>query len=85
MRYSYLWSVPDLPLCLCVLKHRAPLAREGGGASSCHFFLYIYDGFLLICGAILNLKSFCLGAIPDIGVCLTVCVGLPGLPPSGAS
>jgi hypothetical protein len=25
--------VPDLPLCLCVLKHRAPLTR--GGSSSC--------------------------------------------------
>jgi hypothetical protein len=23
--------VPDLPLCLGVLKHRAPLARGGGG------------------------------------------------------
>jgi len=22
--------VPDLPLCLCVLKHRAPLGRGGG-------------------------------------------------------
>jgi hypothetical protein len=37
-------SVPDLPLCLGVLKHRAPL---GGGA----IFLpniFFYDGFLLM-------------------------------------
>jgi len=53
--------VPDLPLCLGVLKHRAPLARGP-------IFLpkLFYDGFLLMCGAILNLKAFCFGAIPDI-------------------
>ena len=34
------------------------------------------------CGAILNLKAFCLGAIPDIMIELTACVGPPGLPPS---
>jgi hypothetical protein len=36
--------VPDLPLCLGVLKHRASLAR--GGSSSCQAFNY--DGFSLM-------------------------------------
>jgi hypothetical protein len=27
------YSVPDLPLCLGVLKHRAPLARGVGGGT----------------------------------------------------
>ena len=36
--------LPDLPLCLGVLKHRAPLAR--GGAYSCQ--KKFYDGFLLM-------------------------------------
>ena len=41
------YSVPDLPLCFCVLKHRAPLAREEeGGTSSCQ--KNVYDGFLLM-------------------------------------
>ena len=39
------------------------------------------------CGAILNLKAFCFGAIPDImipeHVRPTACVGLPDLIPSG--
>jgi len=26
-------SMPDLPLCVGVLKHRAPLAKGGGGSS----------------------------------------------------
>ena len=39
--------MPDLPLCLGVLKHRAPLAKGGGGeASSCQN--KNYDGFLLL-------------------------------------
>ena len=46
--------MPDLPLCLCVLKHRAPLAG-GGGASSCQFFFTMDFG---LCGTILNLKAF---------------------------
>ena len=25
--YTYMYTVPDLPLCLGVLEHRAPLAR----------------------------------------------------------
>ena len=33
------YPVPDLPLCLGVLKHRAPLARGRG---------LFYDGFLLM-------------------------------------
>jgi len=36
-----------------------------------------------VCGAILKLKAFCFGAIPDIMIELTACVGLPGLHPSG--
>ena len=45
---------------------------------------------MFACGAILNIKAFRFGAIPDITipkfpehVCLTACVGLSGLPPSG--
>ena len=41
----YMYSVPDLPLCLGVLKHRASLAR-GGASSSCQ--KNFYDGFLLM-------------------------------------
>ena len=55
--FSELTPVPDLPLCLGVLKHRAPWPP---------IFLptkFFYDGFLL-CDAILNLKAFCFGAIP---------------------
>jgi hypothetical protein len=37
--------VPDLPLCLCVLKHMATLAREGGHLPAKKQF---YDGFLLM-------------------------------------
>jgi hypothetical protein len=44
--------VPDLPLCLGVLKH-GPAKKK------------ITMDFCL-CGAILNLKAFCFGAIPDI-------------------
>ena len=80
----------DLSLCLGVLKHRAPLARGEGwqGSSSCQHIFFAMD--FCLSGAILNLKAFCLGAIPDIMmefdsheyVCLTTCVDLPGLPPS---
>ena len=56
-----LW--PDLPLCLGVLKHKAPLARG-------HIFLpetpNIFTMDFCLCGAILNLKVFCFGAIPDM-------------------
>ena len=58
--------MPDLPLCLGVLKHMASLARRGeGGSYSCQ------NNFTVdfcLCGAILNLKVFCFGAIPDIMV-----------------
>jgi hypothetical protein len=47
--------VLDLPLCLGVLKHRAPLD-------------------FCLCDAILNLKAFCFGAIPDIMIELIVYV-----------
>ena len=63
--------MPDVPLGLGVLKNRSPLAREGG-SSSCHFF---YDGFL--CGAILNLKAFYFGAIPDKMIELIVYGSVP--------
>jgi hypothetical protein len=53
-----LWTVPDLPLCLGVLDHRAPLARGP-------FFLLPAKKFAYDDGAILNLKTFCFGAIPD--------------------
>ena len=67
-----MYSVPDLPLFLGVLKHRAPLARGGGKKN-------VYEAFLLMwC----NLKILTIPKFPE-HVCLTACVGLPGLPPSG--
>jgi len=63
-------AVPDLPLCLGVLKHRAPLAR--GAHLSANFF---YDGFAYV----VKFKIF---KFPE-HVCLTVCVDLPSLLPSG--
>jgi hypothetical protein len=71
-------SFPDLPLCLGGLKHRAPLAR-GAFLPAKKNFYNAYNA----CGAILKLKAFCFGAIPDIMIELTACVGLPDLPPSG--
>jgi hypothetical protein len=47
----YLNTVPDLPLCLGVLKHRAPLARERGGGGGGPIFLpkcFFNNGFLLM-------------------------------------
>jgi len=64
--HMYILTVPDLPLCLGVLKHRVP-------AKMC----FAMD--FCLCGAILNLKAFCFGAIPDIIIELTACVR----PPSG--
>jgi hypothetical protein len=52
-------TVPDLPLCLGV--HRASLAR-GSHLPAKYFFTMDF----CLCGAILNLKAFCFGAIPDI-------------------
>jgi hypothetical protein len=51
-------SVPDLALCLGVLKHRVPLARGwGGGPLSCQN-IFAMDFYL-------SLEAFCFGAIPD--------------------
>jgi hypothetical protein len=54
----YWLPVPDLPLCLGVLKHwprwpHLPAKK-------------IYTMNFCLCGAILNLKAFCFGATPDI-------------------
>jgi hypothetical protein len=57
-------AVPDLPLCLGVFKHRASLARGPHLPAKIFFTM----DFCLICGAILNLKAFCFGAIPDIKI-----------------
>ena len=73
-----LQSVPDLPLCLGVLKHSASLARGPHLPAKKHFTMDF-----CLCGTILNLKALCFGAIPDIMIELTACVGLPGLLPSG--
>ena len=54
-------TVPDLPLCLGVLKQRASLSR-GPHLPAKHFITLDF----WLCGAILNLKAFCFGAIPDI-------------------
>ena len=40
-------AVPDLPLCLGVLKHRAPLTKGGGGWGVV-LSIFFYDGFLLM-------------------------------------
>ena len=60
-------SVPDLPLCLGVFRHRAPLAR--GTNLPAKIFLRMDFGLY---GAISNLKAFCFGAIPDIIIELIV-------------
>ena len=57
--------VPDFPLCLGVLKHRNPLDRWPLPANFC------------LCGAILNLKAFYFGAIPDIMIELIVYGSVP--------
>ena len=67
-----------LPLCLGVLKHRAPLGKGGGGGASYYQKKY-YDGFLLMwC----NFNILPIPKFPE-HVCLTACVGVPSLPPSG--
>jgi hypothetical protein len=60
-----LFMVPDLPLCLGVLKHRVPLASGRGWRGGGHLpaKLFFTMDFCL-CGAILNLKAFCFGAFP---------------------
>ena len=54
--------MPDLPLCLDVFKHRAPLASGGWHLPANLFFTIDF----CLCGTILNLKAFYFGAIPDI-------------------
>jgi hypothetical protein len=61
-------SVPDLPLCLGVLKHRALLFR---GRRAIFLSKLLYDG------AILNLKAFCFRAIPGIMIELIVYGSVP--------
>ena len=63
--------MPDLPLCLGVLKHRAPLARGHLPAK-----IKITMDFCFY-GAILDLKAFCFGAIPDIMIELIVYGSVP--------
>ena len=63
-------AVPDLPFCLGVLKHSAPLAW-GGGASSCQKIIFTMD--FCLCGEILTFPEH---------VCLTAYVELPGVSPS---
>ena len=70
---NWLISVPELPLCLGVLKHRASLARGGGGGVGGHLpanFYFTMDFYLW--GTILDLKAFCFGAIPYIMIQLIV-------------
>ena len=69
------YSVPDLPLCLGVLKHRAPLAR--GTHLPANFFLRWIFAYKMWC----NFNILTIPTFPQ-HVCLTACVGLPGLPPT---
>jgi hypothetical protein len=62
-----LCKVISAVLCLGMLKHRAPLAT---GAHLPANFFFTVDFYL--CYAILNLKAFCFGAIPDIMIELIV-------------
>jgi hypothetical protein len=70
-------SVPDLPLCLGVLKYRAPLARGP-------IFLPQKNTMeFCLCGAILNLKAFFFGTIPDIMIELIAYGSVPQSRQSG--
>jgi len=70
--------VPDLPLCLGLLKHRAPLVKGGGGGGGGHLPAKKYFTMdFCLCGAILNLKAFCFGAFPDIMIELIVYGSMP--------
>ena len=64
--------MPDLPLCLGVLTHD-PVGQ--GCSSSCENNIFTMDFYL--CYAILNLKAFCFGAIPDIMIELIVYGSVP--------
>ena len=67
--YNLYAAVPDLPLCLGVIKHRSPLA-SGRGVIFLPKSFFTMD--FCLCGAILNLQAFCFGAIPDIMIELIV-------------
>jgi hypothetical protein len=69
------YSVPDLPLCLGVLKHRTLLARRGHLPAK-KFSRWIF-AYKMWC----NFNILTIPTFPE-HVCLTACVGLPGLPPS---
>jgi hypothetical protein len=65
-------AVPDLPLCLGVLKHMTPLDR---GPISLPICLFTMD--FCLCDSILNLKAFCFGAISNIMIELIVYGSVP--------
>ena len=56
--------MPNLPLCLGVLKHTASLVSGGRGDHLPAKNKITMD--FCLCGAILNLKAFYFGAIPDL-------------------
>ena len=66
---------------VCLNTGRRWPGGGGGGHLPANFCFVTMD--VCLCGTILNLKAYCFGAIPDIMIELTACVGLPGLPPSG--
>ena len=63
-------SVPDLPLCLGVPRW------PGGGEAHLPANKFFTMDFCL-CGAILNFKAFCFGAISDIMIELIVYWSVP--------
>ena len=76
----------DLPLCLGVLKHRAPLAKGGGHLSAKNIFAMEF--LLMWCNFKFEGVLFRSDSRHNDGVdspehvCLTACLDLPGLPPS---
>jgi hypothetical protein len=70
----YIYKSKSLNICTLstagftiVLKHSSSLARErGGGAHLPAKNIFTMDLCLQVYGAILNLKAFYFGAIPDI-------------------
>jgi hypothetical protein len=74
---KYFWATDTSdhrPFGLMNLRTNALESLARGGPSSCQTNFFTMD--FCLCGAILNYK------FPE-HVCLTACVGLPGLPPSG--